>query len=101
MRLVGDAGETGIGVYSPGGELPHPIVATWTEEQVQLMQSEPMEFSSTLRELWPYRWKWGASRRMPASGLALSIGGSSMRATARQWQRASIAWEAISGSLQQ
>jgi hypothetical protein len=63
VRLVGDAGETGIGVYSPGGELPHPIVATWTEEQVQLMQSEPMEFSSTLRELLALQMALGCIRK--------------------------------------
>ena len=51
VRLVGDAGETGIGVYSPGNELPQPIVASWTEEQLHRLHVQPTEFSSTLREL--------------------------------------------------
>ncbi|BDA41867.1 hypothetical protein COCOBI_02-6620 [Coccomyxa sp. Obi] len=49
--LAGDAGETGLAVYSMECELPTPIISTWDDEQLERMRRVPADFSSTMREM--------------------------------------------------
>lgn len=51
IHLVGDAGETRLAVFAPGGELEAPIVSTNTAAEVLLLQTAPAELSSTFREV--------------------------------------------------
>lgn len=51
IHLVGDAGETGLAIFAPGGELTAPIVSTNTAAEMHLLQTAPAEFSSTFREV--------------------------------------------------
>lgn len=47
--VAGGASEIAFAAYTPNGEYSHPIVVSFTAEQLQLMATK--RFSSTFREV--------------------------------------------------
>ena len=52
LLVAGDASEFAYAAYTPNGELQHPVVVTFSAEELQLMADD--EFSSTLTEISAY-----------------------------------------------
>lgn len=49
LLVAGDASEYAFAAYTPDGEFQHPMVITFTLQELQLMTTN--QYSSTLREI--------------------------------------------------
>lgn len=49
LLVSGDASEFAFAAYTPDGELQHPMVVTFTQQEAQLMKDN--QYSSTIREI--------------------------------------------------
>lgn len=85
LLVAGDASEYAFAAYTPNGEFHHPIVITFTPQELELVAQN--NYSSTLRKILCISWVLKVVLQSAPSRIhesLISTAGFSMRRTAKQ-----------------